>query len=100
MKESTMNGPSKLGKVAHNLGMSAWFGGTLFGQVALNPTARTPPDQRARGRRPRAGRAAGPRAPAGVRAAWSPLGAGHAVELERFGRLAAAAEKGARVGEL
>jgi hypothetical protein len=23
--------------VAHNLGMSTWFGGTLFGQVSLNP---------------------------------------------------------------
>jgi hypothetical protein len=33
-----MNEPSKFGKAAHNLGMSAWFGGTLFGQVALNPT--------------------------------------------------------------
>jgi hypothetical protein len=28
---------SKIGKVAHNLGMSTWFGGTLFGQVSLNP---------------------------------------------------------------
>ena len=33
-----MKEPSKVGKVAHNLGMSAWFGGTLFGQVSLNPT--------------------------------------------------------------
>src|SRR4028119_116393 len=45
-----MNGPSKLGKAAHNLGMSAWFGGTLFGQVALNPTVSTISDKSERGR--------------------------------------------------
>jgi hypothetical protein len=29
---------SKTGRVAHDLGLSIWLGGTLFGQVALNPT--------------------------------------------------------------
>ncbi len=33
-----MKEPSKVGKAAHDLGMAAWFGGTLFGQVSLNPT--------------------------------------------------------------
>ena len=32
-----MNKPSRAGKVAHDLGLSTWFGGTLFGQVSLNP---------------------------------------------------------------
>ena len=41
---------SKFGKVAHNLGMSAWFGGTLFGQVALNPTVSSISDRSERGR--------------------------------------------------
>jgi hypothetical protein len=45
-----MNEPSKVGKVAHNLGMSAWFGGTLFGQVALNPTVSSISDRSERGR--------------------------------------------------
>ena len=45
-----MNEPSKVGKVAHNLGMSAWFGGTLFGQVALNPTVDSISDRSERGR--------------------------------------------------
>lgn len=38
MKGRPMKEASKFGKVAHNLSISAWFGGTLFGQVALNPT--------------------------------------------------------------
>src|SRR5918997_3985606 len=50
MKGRTMNEPSKVGKVAHNLGMSAWFGGTLFGQVALNPTVSSISDRSERGR--------------------------------------------------
>ena len=45
-----MNESSKVGKVAHNLGMSAWFGGTLFGQVALNPTVSSISDRSERGR--------------------------------------------------
>jgi hypothetical protein len=32
-----MRKPSRAGKVAHDLGLSTWFGGTLFGQVSLNP---------------------------------------------------------------
>src|SRR5215212_295541 len=29
--------PSRPGRIAHNLGLSTWFGGTLFGQFSLNP---------------------------------------------------------------
>src|SRR4028118_2413813 len=50
MKGRAMKEPSKVGKVAHNLGMSAWFGGTLFGQVALNPTVSSISDRSERGR--------------------------------------------------
>jgi uncharacterized membrane protein len=42
--------PSRTGKVAHDLGLSTWFGGTLFGQLALNPSVRSISDQRERGR--------------------------------------------------
>jgi uncharacterized membrane protein len=42
--------PSRTGKVAHDLGLSTWFGGTLFGQVSLNPTVSSISDQRERGR--------------------------------------------------
>nr|MDQ5828244.1 hypothetical protein [Chloroflexota bacterium] len=42
--------PSRTGKVAHDLGLSTWFGGTLFGQVALNPAVSSISDQRERGR--------------------------------------------------
>lgn len=45
-----MNEPSKIGKAAHNLGMSVWFGGTLFGQVSLNPTVSSISDRSERGR--------------------------------------------------
>jgi len=45
-----MKEASKFGKVAHNLGLSAWFGGTLFGQVALNPTVSSISDKSERGR--------------------------------------------------
>ena len=45
-----MNKTSKAGKVAHNLGISTWFGGTLFGQVSLNPTVSSIGDERDRGR--------------------------------------------------
>ena len=41
---------SGLGRVAHNLGISAWFGGTLFGQVALNPTVSSIANRGERGR--------------------------------------------------
>jgi hypothetical protein len=33
-----MKRTSRSGKVVHNLGISAWFGGLMFGQVSLNPT--------------------------------------------------------------
>jgi hypothetical protein len=45
-----MNKISRAGKVAHDLGLSTWFGGTLFGQVSLNPTVSSISDQRERGR--------------------------------------------------
>src|SRR5829696_4952968 len=45
-----MNKISRAGKVAHDLGLSTWFGGTLFGQVALNPTVSSISDRRERGR--------------------------------------------------
>jgi hypothetical protein len=45
-----MKKPSRAGKVAHGLGLSTWFGGTLFGQVSLNPAVSSISDQRERGR--------------------------------------------------
>ena len=45
-----MNKPSRAGKVAHDLGLSTWFGGTLFGQLSLNPTVSSISDERERGR--------------------------------------------------
>jgi hypothetical protein len=45
-----MKKPSRVGKVAHDLGLSTWFGGTLFGQVSLNPAVSSISDQRERGR--------------------------------------------------
>src|SRR3712207_5763562 len=45
-----MEKSSKAGKVAHDLGLSTWFGGTLFGQVSLNPAVSSISDQRERGR--------------------------------------------------
>ena len=45
-----MKKPSRAGKVAHDLGLSTWFGGTLFGQVSLNPAVSSIDDQRERGR--------------------------------------------------
>ncbi len=45
-----MNKSSRSGKVAHNLGISIWFGGTLFGQVSLNPTVSSISDKSERGR--------------------------------------------------
>jgi hypothetical protein len=44
-----MNKPSRAGKVAHDLGLSTWFGGTLFGQVSLNPAVSSIDDQRSAG---------------------------------------------------
>jgi hypothetical protein len=45
-----MKKPSRTGMVAHELGISTWFGGTLFGQLSLNPIVSIISDQRERGR--------------------------------------------------
>jgi hypothetical protein len=45
-----MKKSSRTGMVAHELGISTWFGGTLFGQLSLNPTVSSISDQRERGR--------------------------------------------------
>lgn len=45
-----MANTSNTAGIAHNLGLAAWFGGTLFGQVALNPTVSSISDKRERGR--------------------------------------------------
>ena len=41
---------SRTGKVAHDLGLSTWFGGTLFGQLSLNPAVSSISNERERGR--------------------------------------------------
>jgi len=41
---------SKTGKVAHDVGLATWFGGTLFGQVSLNPTVDSITSEDERGR--------------------------------------------------
>jgi hypothetical protein len=45
-----MSGPSKAVRIAHNLGLATWFGGSLFGQVALNPAVSSIRDRSERGR--------------------------------------------------
>jgi hypothetical protein len=45
-----MSKTSRTGKVAHDLGLSTWFGGTLFGQVSLNPAVSAISDEGERGR--------------------------------------------------
>jgi len=45
-----LGGPRNVAKIAHNLGLATWFGGTLFGLMALNPTVRSIRDPRKRGR--------------------------------------------------
>jgi len=45
-----MKKPSSIGKVAHDIGLSTWFGGTFFGQVSLNPTVSSISDDSERGR--------------------------------------------------
>jgi hypothetical protein len=42
--------PSNIARIVHNLGLATWFGGALFGQVALNPTVSRISDRRERGR--------------------------------------------------
>ena len=49
-KGRTVGEPSRVGKVAHDLGLSTWFGGTLFGQVSLNPAVSAISDEGERGR--------------------------------------------------
>ena len=39
-----------MGKVAHDIGLLTWFGGTFFGQVSLNPTVSSISDESERGR--------------------------------------------------
>lgn len=41
---------SNIARAAHNLGLATWFGGTLFGQIALNPTVGRISDKQERGR--------------------------------------------------
>ena len=43
-------GASNKAKIIHNLGLATWFGGALFGQIALNPTVSRISDKRERGR--------------------------------------------------
>jgi hypothetical protein len=45
-----MKRASRFGKVAHDIGLSTWFGGTFFGQVSLNPTVSSISDEGERGR--------------------------------------------------
>ncbi len=45
-----MKRTSRAGKVAHDLGLSTWFGGTLFGQFSLNPAVSSISDEGERGR--------------------------------------------------
>lgn len=45
-----MTQPSTTVRALHDLGLATWFGGTLFGQVALNPTVSRISDKRERGR--------------------------------------------------
>ncbi len=45
-----MTEPSNISRIAHNLGLATWFGGALFGQIALNPTISRISDKSERGR--------------------------------------------------
>jgi hypothetical protein len=45
-----MKKPSRMGKVAHDIGLSTPFGGTFFGQVSLNPAESSLSDESERGR--------------------------------------------------
>lgn len=42
--------PSNTTKIAHNLSLATWFGGQLFGQIALNPTIDSISSEKERGR--------------------------------------------------
>ena len=43
-------GASNKVRIVHNLGLATWFGGALFGHIALNPTVSRISDKRERGR--------------------------------------------------
>ncbi len=45
-----MTEASNKAKIAHNIGLATWFGGALFGQIALNPTISRISDKNERGR--------------------------------------------------
>ena len=45
-----MTETSNTAKIVHNIGLATWFGGALFGQVALNPTIERISDRSERGR--------------------------------------------------
>ncbi len=45
-----MTEPSNKASIFHNLGLATWFGGALFGQIALNPSVSRISDKRERGR--------------------------------------------------
>ena len=45
-----MTESSNTAKIAHNIGLATWFGGALFGQIALNPTIERISDKNERGR--------------------------------------------------
>jgi hypothetical protein len=45
-----MTEASNKAKIAHNMGLATWFGGALFGQIALNPTIERISDKNERGR--------------------------------------------------
>src|SRR5215207_10038961 len=45
-----MKRASRVGKVAHDIGLSTWFGGTFFWQVSLNPTVSSISGESDRGR--------------------------------------------------
>ena len=45
-----MRKPSNTAKITHNLGLATWFGGSLFGQIALNPTVENISNEGERGR--------------------------------------------------
>ncbi len=45
-----MTETSNTAKIVHNIGLATWFGGALFGQVALNPTIERISDKNERGR--------------------------------------------------
>ena len=50
MRGEALTEPSNISKISHNLGLATWFGGALFGQIALNPTISRISDKGERGR--------------------------------------------------